>query len=98
MNGTLVDAGAKRSVHSSGCGKPAAGASFEAIFGLALSSSGARPCGLIARPQVLALLRVWCLKVGHAKRHHMGHLLERRGDAAFGNHQTLRRAQVLLPA
>ncbi len=36
--------------------------------------------------QLLALLRVWWmwlqhyLKVGHAKRHHMGHLLERRGE------------------
>ena len=33
------------------------------------------------------------LKVGHAKRHHMGLLLDRSGDAAFGNHQTLRRAK-----
>ena len=35
------------------------------------------------------------LMVGHAKRHHKGLLLDRSGDAAFGNHQTLRRARFL---
>lgn len=47
-------------------------------------------------PQSLSDVAQHYLEIGHAKRHHMIQQLARRGDAAFGNNQTLRRSGKLL--